>query len=136
MAGPTSALAATTGIAAAMAFAPLGVTLETLMLGGLCFFGGSCARTGLTLYRQLDAAGSVSYGREVAKLLCTVPLAAVASCIIFMGAHVAGVNADTACGGVLLVMGVKGPDGFVWLTDRFTDVFTKLMPGGKPGGGA
>lgn len=134
MAGAATGVTAAVGIAGVMAFMPFGVSFETLVLGGGCFFAGSCARTGLSLYKQLDGDGTVSYGREIAKLLCTTPVAAVASSLVFMAAHIAGINADTACGGVLLVSGVRGPDGFTWLMGIFADIFTKAMPGAKTSG--
>lgn len=130
MTGPSSTVTTTTIIAAGLTFQPFGVSMETLVLGGACFFAGSCARTGLLLYRQLDGTGAINYGREWAKLLCTIPLAAVASCIIFFGTKILDMQADTACAGILLVMGVKGPDGFQWIADTLSSVFTKVLPGG------
>jgi hypothetical protein len=125
-------------ITAVMASMPFGVSFTTLVLGGVCFFGGSCARTGLSLYRKLDGTDPVTlqyFFRSVAMLLCTVPLAAVASCVVFLAAHVAKIEADAAFGGLLLIMGVRGPEGFTWLMDMLTNVFTKFVPGNKPGGG-
>lgn len=138
MAGPSTAVTMTTGVAAAMTVAPFGISLETLVLGGACYLAGSCARTGLVLYKQLDGPGSVTLAREIAKLLCTVPLAAAASCMVFFAAHMSGFSesAYAACGGVLMVAGIKGPEGFQWLADRMTSIFSKGAPGasqeGKP----
>lgn len=118
--------------------APFGVSLLTLILGGLCFFGGCCARTGLSLYKRLSGPGDVSakdFHREFAMLLCCVPLAAVASCVVFLAASVAKVQIDAAAGGLLLIMGVRGPEGFTWLMDTLTNIFTKFAPGSKPAGG-
>lgn len=121
-----------------MTFMPFGVSLETLVLGGFCFFAGSCARTGLALYKKLDGNDPVSlhiFLRAMAMLLCTTPLAAVASCVVFLAAHVIGVQADAAFGGLLLIMGVRGPEGFEWILSTVTNIFTKLAPGNKAGGG-
>lgn len=128
----------TTGFAAVMAFVPFGVSLETLVLGGLCFFGGCCARTGMSLYKKLegdDPVTSQAFLRSIAALLCTIPLAAVASCVVFLAAHVAKVEADATFGGLLLIMGVRGPEGFQWLMDTFTNIFMRIIPGSKPAGG-
>ncbi len=125
--------AATTTILGLM---PFGVSLLTLVLGGVCFFGGSCARTGLALYRKLDSNDPVppqAFIRAIAMLLCMVPVAAVSSCIVFFGAHVAKIEADAAFGGLLLIMGIRGPEGLQWLLDTFTNIFTKVLPGGKGG---
>lgn len=139
MAGPaTGSTTSVAGIAAAMSFMPFGVSLSTLVLGGACFFGGACARTGLNLYRKLDGDGVVtlqSFFRSIAALLCTIPLAAAASCIVFLGAHVLKMEADAAFGGLLLIMGLRGPEGFQWLMDTFANIFTKVLPGNKPTGG-
>lgn len=140
MTEPTvSGTVAGASIATAMAFVPFGVSFSTLVLGGACFLGGSCARTGLTLYKKLDGSDPVTgqyFFRSIAQLLCTIPLAAVASCIIFLAAHVMKIEADAAFGGLLLIMGVRGPEGFTWIVDSLTSVFTKFAPGAKlPGGG-
>lgn len=139
MAGPaTGSVTGTAGIAAIMSFMPFGVSLTTLMLGGTCFFGGACARTGLALYKKLDGTDPVSiqaFVRAIAALLCTIPLAAVASCIVFLGAHVLNIEADAAFGGLLLIMGLRGPEGFQWIMDTFANIFLKLAPGSKPNGG-
>lgn len=126
------------GIAAVMSFMPFGVSLVTLVLGGVCFFGGCCARTGLSLYKKLDGPGDVSFRdflRAVAALLCCIPLSAVASCVVFLAAHVLKIEADAAFGGLLLVMGVRGPEGFQWLMDMFTNTFSRVVPGDRPTGG-
>lgn len=123
-------------ITAFMTFMPFGVSLEILVLGGVCFFGGSCARTGLTLYKKLDGTTDpINLSRAIAALLCTIPIAAVASCIVFLAAHVMGLQADAALGGLLLIMGLRGPEGFQWLVDSFSNVFMKVVPGTKPSGG-
>lgn len=138
MTEPTiSGTVAGAGIAAAATFMPFGVSLTTLILGGLCFFAGSCSRTGIILYKKLDGTDVVTlqfFFRSVAALLCTIPLAAVASCVVFLAAHVLKIEADAAFGGLLLIMGVRGIDGFQWLMDTFANVFTKLAPQ-KPGPG-
>lgn len=139
MADPATGTSTTTviGVAALMTFMPFGVPLEILVLGGMCYFGGACARTGLALYKKLDGTTDpVNLGRAIAALLCTVPIAAVASCIVFLGAHVMGLQADAALGGLLLIMGVRGPEGFQWIVDTFSNLFTKVAPGSKPGGTA
>lgn len=139
MTEPTiSGATAGAGIAAVMAFVPFGVPFSTLVLGGACFLGGSCARTGLVLYKKLDGTDPVTlqyFFRCIAALLCTIPLAAVASCVVFLAAHVCKIEADAAFGGLLLIMGVRGPEGFQWLMDTLTNVFTKFAPGAKPPGG-
>lgn len=90
------------------------------------------------LYKKLDGTDAISsqfFVRQIAALLCCVPLAAVASCLVFLAAHVLNIEADAAFGGLLLVMGVRGPEGFSWLLDTFTNVFMKFAPGNKTGGG-
>lgn len=137
MTGPASPTGAI-GIAAMMALMPLGVSFETLMLGGLCFFGGCCCRTGIILYKKLNGIDPVTiqfFMRQIAALLCCIPLAAVASGIVFLGAHVLNVKADAGCGGILLILGVRGPEGFQWLADTAGNIFMKFAPGAKPGGG-
>lgn len=116
------------GVAALMTFMPFGVSLEILVLGGCCYFAGSCARTGLALTKRLDGTDPVNLGRSIASLLCTIPLAAVASCIVFLAAHVMGLQADAALGGLLLIMGIRGPEGFQWLVDQLSNVFTRFIP--------
>jgi hypothetical protein len=134
----TGTLTGTAGLAAAMTFMPFGVSLSTLVLGGACFFAGSCARTGLAMYKKLDSNDPVSvqmFLRAMAMLLCTTPLAAVASCVVFLAAHVINVEADAALGGLLLIMGVRGPEGFEWILSTVTNIFTKLAPGNRAEGG-
>lgn len=139
MTGPaTGTVTSVAGIAAALTFMPFGVSLLTLMLGGFCFFGGCCCRTGIVLYKKLDGIEPITiqfFARQIAALLCCIPLAAVASCIVFLAAHVLNIEADAAFGGLLLIMGVRGIEGFNWLTDTFTNIFTKFAPGNKTGGG-
>ncbi len=130
------ALVATAGITTIMGFMPFGVSLLTLVLGGVCFFGGSCARTGLSLYRKLDGNDPVPlqvFIRAIAMLFCMIPVAATASCIVFLGAHAAKIEADAAFGGLLLIMGLRGPEGLQWLLDTFTNIFIRVLPGGKGG---
>lgn len=139
MAGPaTGSVTGAAGMAAVISFMPFGVSLTTFMLGGACFFGGACARTGLALYKKLDGTDPVSiqaFVRAIAALLCTIPLAAAASCIVFLGAHVLNIEADAAFGGLLLIMGLRGPEGFQWIMDTFSNIFMKVVPGSKPNGG-
>ena len=60
MPGPaTGSTTSVAGIAAVMSFMPFGVSLSTLVLGGACFFGGACARTGLSLYMLPDDPASM-----------------------------------------------------------------------------
>lgn len=139
MTGPATGTTTTAaGIAAALTFMPFGVSLLTLMLGGMCFFGGCCCRTGIVLYKKLDGIDPIAmpfFARQIAALLCCIPLAAVASCIVFLAAHVLNIEADAAFGGLLLIMGVRGIEGFTWITDTLANVFMKFAPGGKSGGG-
>ncbi len=139
MADPSigSAVGAAVGVTAILTAIPFGVPLEILVLGGVCYFGGSCARTGLALYKKLDSTvDPVNLGRAIAALLCTIPVAAVASGIVFLGAHVIGLNADAALGGLLLVMGLRGPESLTFLADTFSNVFTKVLPGKSGGTGS
>lgn len=141
MADPTIVNTSTTvaAVTAVITFMPFGVPLQILVLGGVCFFGGCCARTGLSLYKKLEGPGDVTlkdFYRSIAMLLCCIPLAAVASCVVFLAAHVAKVDADAALGGLLLIMGVRGPEGFQWIMDTLSNIFTKAVPGSKPSGGA
>lgn len=139
MTGPaTGTVTTVAGVAAMLSFAPFGVSFETLMLGGACFFGGCCCRTGIVLYKKLDGTDIITiefFVRQIAALLCCIPLAAVASCIVFLAARVCNIEADAAFGGLLLIMGVRGIEGFLWLTNTFADIFTKVIPGQKPSGG-
>ena len=74
MAGPTTAtVTAATGIATVLSMMPFGVSLNTLFIGGGCFFAGSCARTGLTLYKQLDTPGAVLVAGDAAAKLGDAP---------------------------------------------------------------
>ena len=143
MADPATGAVLTTSAAAAglMVLAPLGVAPTLLFLGGASFFGGCCARTGLALFKKLNSQDTLTvdfFARQGAMLLCCIPLAAVASCLVFLAARVskADVQVDAAalCG-FLLVMGVRGPEGFQWIADTFASVFSKFVPGQKPGGG-
>jgi hypothetical protein len=114
------------------------VSLLTLALGGGCFFIGCCARIGAQMYKKLDGPSDVTlkdFYRAAAMVLCCVPLAAVASSVVFLGAHVAKIEADAAFGGLLLVMGVRGPEGFQWLMDTLSTLFTRFLPGQKPSNG-
>lgn len=134
----TNTVSGIAGIAAAISFMPFGVSFLTLMLGGMCFFGGCCCRTGIVLYKKLDGTDPVTlqfFARQIAALLCCIPLAAVASCIVFLAAHVCNIEADAAFGGLLLIMGVRGVEGFNWLCDSLANVFMKFTPGQKPGTG-
>lgn len=140
MTGPaTGSVLGAAGATAVMASMPFGVSLETLVLGGACFFAGSCARTGLALYIKLNGTDPLSqqyFVRSIAALLCTIPLAAAASCIVFLAAHVLTIQADAALGGLLLITGLRGQEGFTWLMSALSSVFTKFVPGGgKPDGG-
>jgi hypothetical protein len=117
------------GLAAIMAFMPFGVSLLTLALGGGCFFIGCCARIGSQMYKKLDSQADVNikdFYRACAMVLCCLPLSAVASCVVFLAAHVTNIQSDAAFGGLLLVMGVRGPEGFQWLMDNLANMFTKL----------
>lgn len=133
-AGTVAAATLAATLTAATALAPFGVKLDILVLGGTCYFGGAAARAGMKLYRTLDATNDqVNVGRAIAALLCTIPIAAVASCIVFLAAHVMGLQADAALGGLLLIMGIRGPEGFQWLVDQLSNVFIRVIPGqGKP----
>ena len=133
-----SAVVAGSTVAALMSFMPFGVSFTTLVLGGICFFGGCCANTGLMLYIKLEGPTNITlkdFFRAIAALMCCIPLSAVASCVVFFGAHVCKIEADAAFGGLLLIMGVRGVKGFQWLMDTFTNVFSKFAPGNKLGGG-
>ncbi len=126
-----------TGIAAFAASMPFGVSNLSLFLGGACFFAGCCAKTGVALYAKLNGNDPVSpqfFFRRIAALLCCVPLAAVASGVLFFGAHMASVEADTPLNGLLLILGVRGPEGFQWLMDRSAGIFERFAPSQKPGG--
>lgn len=133
----TGTVAGTAGVAAIMTLMPFGISLETLFLGGMCFFGGCCCRTGITLYKKLNGSDPITFeffARQIASVLCCIPLAAVASCIVFLGAHVVNIQADAGCGGLLLIAGTRGIEGFQWLTDSLANIFTKFLPGQKPSG--
>lgn len=135
MAEPTTGGSAVIGVAAlttATAFMPLGVSLTTLMLGGGAYFFGAAARTGFIMSKALEGSTApVNAARSFAALLCTIPMAAVASCVVFLAAKVVGLQADAALGGLLLVTGFRGPEGIQWLINTFTNVFTKVIPGNK-----
>lgn len=135
MADPASGTGAVIGAATlttAMAFMPLGVSLTTLVIGGICYWGGAAARTGVTLQKALEGSTApVNAQRAIAALLCSIPIAAVASCIVFLAAHVMGLQADAALGGLLLVTGFRGPEGISTIINAFSSVFTKILPAPK-----
>lgn len=129
----TSAVVGVATLTTAMSMMPLGVSLTTLVIGGACYFGGSAARTGFKLSKALEGSTEpVNAARAFAALLCNIPIAAVASCVTFLAAHVIGLQADAALGGLLLVTGFRGPEGIQWLMDTFTNIFTRVVPGWKP----
>lgn len=136
MADPASGGGAVIGAATlttAMAFMPLGVSLTTLVVGGACYFAGASARTGVVLQKALEGSTSpVNAQRAIAALLCSIPIAAVASCIVFLAAHVMGLQADAALGGLLLVSGFRGPEGIQAIINAFSSVFTRILPAPKP----
>lgn len=140
MADPTISAGGSFAVATAtaLAFVPFGVSITTLMLGGGCFWLGCAARTGAKIYKKLDGIEDVTLKdvvRAFATLLCCIPMAAVASCIVFLAAYQIGVKADAACGGALLVGGLRGLEGYQWLVDTSANIFTKLVPGNKTTGG-
>lgn len=134
----TAAVTSAAGMAAMMTLMPLGVSLGTLMLGGACFFLGLCARAGAILFKKLDGTQDVSWRdfvRPLVALVCMIPVCAAASCIIFLAAHIAMPEADASvgCGGLLLILGLRGLEGFQWIVNTGTDIFMKFLPGGgKP----
>lgn len=132
MTDPASGTGSIIGVATlttAMAFMPLGVSLTTLVIGGMCYFAGCSARTGFTLQKALEGSTApVNVQRAIAALLCSIPISAVASCIVFFAAHVIGLQADAAMGGLLLVMGFRGPEGIQFLMDNLAGVFLKFLP--------
>lgn len=134
----TSGSAPVAGLAAILTFMPFGVSLLTLALGGGCFFIGCCARIGAQMYKKLDGPSDVSlkdFYRAIAMVLCCVPLSAVASCVVFLAAHIGKIESDAAFGGLLLIMGVRGPEGFQWLMDNLSGIFTRLLPSQKTADG-
>lgn len=143
MPGSTSvAVNATTGTAALLLLlTPLGLSPWLLLAGGLSFWGGCGARTALVIIKKLnstDAFGPEFFARQLAVLFLCIPLAVVASCIVFLAAVVskADATADAAalCG-FLLIMGLRGPDGFQWIVDTCTNILSKFAPAQKPDGG-
>lgn len=133
--GPVSA----SFLAAGLASMPFGVSLLTLMLGGACFLLGVAARAGAQLFKKLDGNQDITrkdIARPILGALCMIPVAAAASCIVFLVAHVSNVQADAGCGGLLLILGLRGLEGFQWLTDTAANIFLKFAPGARPGGGA
>lgn len=129
---------ATSFVAATLASMPFGVSLLTLMLGGACFLLGIAARAGAQMFKKLDGTQDVTikdFIRPIAAILCMIPVAAAASCIVFLLAHVSGVKADAGCGGLLLILGLRGLEGFQWLTGIAANIFMKYVPEGKSGGG-
>jgi len=131
----TSAVVGVATLTTAMSMMPLGVSLTTLFIGGGCYFFGAAARTGFRLSKALEAnADPVNFIRPIVALLCNIPVAAFASSIVFLAAHVIGLQADAALGGLLFVSGFRGPEGIQWLSDTLTNVFTKIIPGSKPMG--
>lgn len=129
----TSAILGVATLTSAMSMMPFGVSLTTLVIGGVCYFAGSAARTGFKLSKALEGSSDpVNATRAFAALLCNIPVAAVASSVVFFAAHVIGLQADAALGGLLLVTGFRGPEGIQWIADTFTNVFTKVIPGAKP----
>lgn len=135
-AAATPSIVTVTGVAAVMAGMPFGVPNLTMFLGGACFFAGCCARTASVMYGKLNGNEPVSmefFARQFAMLLCCVPLSAVASGALFLGAKTAGIDGhDTALNGLLLILGVRGPEGFAWLMDKMGGIFERFAPQ-KPG---
>ena len=131
-----------TGIAAAMAFIPSGIPGVDIAIGAGGFFAGCCCLTGMTLYTKLGGTEDIAlqyFIRQIAMLLCCVPLALVASSVVFLAALLtpADVNKDApAIWGFLLILGVRGPKSFQWLMDTFSGVFTRFIPGQKPATGS
>ena len=76
------------GLAAFLTLMPFGVSMLTLALGGGCFFIGCSARIGAAMYKKLEGPGDVNtvrdFYRSMAMVLCCIPLAAVASCVVFL----------------------------------------------------
>lgn len=113
----------------AMTFTPFGVSLETFVLGGVCFFAGSCCRTGTIIGKALEAGQDPHIGRYLTALAFSIPAAAVSSAIVFLATHMMGLQADAAAGGFLLLAGLKGPEGIQWVQDTFSTVFDKFGAG-------
>ncbi len=117
---------------------PYGVSTLTLLLGGVCFFAGCAARIAMAMYKKLDSQSDVTlkdFYRSLAMVLLCIPLSAVASCLLNFAAHLCKIEADLAIGGILLVSGLRGMEGFQFLSDSVANLFTKFMPGGKGQGG-
>lgn len=136
MTGPATGTVTTlTGIAAAMSIIPSGIPGILIAFGAIAFFAGCSCRTGITLYAKLNGNDAITlpwFVRQIAMLLCCVPLSLVASAVLFLAALVAGtdVNKDApAVWGLLLLMGIRGPEGFQWITDTAGNIFMRVMPG-------
>lgn len=139
MTGPATATATTlTGIATLLALVPSGESAILIAFGALAFFGGCCARTAMILWRKLDGTDAITlpwFARQFAMLGCCVPLAIVASSLLFLGALALGTDVTKDAPplwGLLLATGLRGPEGFSWLTGILGNIFTRFIPGQKP----
>ena len=142
MTGPATGTVTTlTGVAALLAMVPSGVPGAFIAFGAMAFFAGCSSRTGISLYRKLDGADAVEiqyFFRQIAMLLCCVPLSLVAASVLFLGALALGMDVikdAPALWGLLLIAGIRGIEGFQWLTKTVANVFTKFVPGQPPTGG-
>lgn len=139
MSGPaTGSVAVAGGVATAISFLPMGVSPATFAWGAGAFLLGIAARAGGVLFKKLDgtqAVGASDFIRPFAAILVMIPVALAAACIAFLGAALSHVNADGGIDGALLLLGLRGLEGFTWLSNRAADIFLRFAPGQKPAGG-
>lgn len=140
MTGTTTGTVTTlTGLAAILAMVPAGVPGDLIAFGAITFWAGCWARTGSIVFGKLNSPDPVTtpyFIRQFAMLLCCIPLAVVASALLFLAALALGadVNKDAfPLLGLLLTAGIRGPEGFSWLTGLLSNVFENIVPGQKPG---
>lgn len=139
MSGPaTGSIAGAAGLATAISFLPVGVSPATFSWGAGAFLLGIAARAGGILFKKLDgnqAVGFSDFIRPFAAILVMIPVALAAACIAFLTAALSHVNADGGIDGGLLLLGLRGLEGFTWLSNRAADIFFRFAPGQKPGTG-
>ncbi len=145
MTGPTSNTVTTlAGFSTLLTFMSHDMSPWVFVVGGLAFELGVISRSAAKLVQKIDGTVAISSGdvvRPIAICAVMVPIAASASCIVFLAAALSNVGSDPAaiggCWGALLLLGLRGLEGFEWLASVSNSIFSKFpFPGGKSGGEA
>jgi len=143
MTGPASNTAVTVaGISTLLTFMSHDISPWIFVGGGLAFELGIAARAGAILFKKLDGTQTITTGdvvRPIAACLAMIPVAASASCIVFLAALLSNVGVTVAtiagCFGALLLLGLRGLEGFQWLASTASSIFLKFALGNQKGGG-